>query len=135
MALTVKTFPSEGRGRGEESWAANPLLYAENRYTSLRVMSLDSHLGLVHILGSTDLSVDWRSWHGLVGNLGHPNRKTKRQTWQMCALLTPKIGSGESTGEVMQEAWCRVYESVFGKEKRGKFTPLLPLFMPQAWKE
>ena len=98
-------------------------------------MSLDGHLGLVHILGSTDLSVDWRSWHGHVGNLGHPNRKTKRQTWQMCALLTPKIGSGESTGEVVQEAWCRVYEPTFGKEKRGKFTPLLPALMPQAWKE
>ena len=95
------------------------------------MISLDSHLGLVHTLGSTDLSVDWRSWHGLVGNLGHPNRKTKRQTWQMCALLTPKIGSGESTGEVMQEAWCRVYEPIFGKEKRGNLHLSCPCLCPK----
>ena len=35
----------------------------------------------------------------------------------------------------MQEAWCRVYGPRFGKEKRETVKPLLPLLVPQAWKE
>lgn len=49
--------------------------------------------------------------------------------------FTPKTGSGESTGDILQEAWCRVYGPRFGKGKRETVKPLLPPLVPQAWKE